>query len=74
MEEVHEIAKEFQESSKCLMKCYQPEMYFTSEIEDKNKEEFVEVITVSLTKGATFPVTVAGVNCNAPIDIPATRH
>ena len=55
------------------MKCYQPEVYFTSEIEDKNKEEFVEVVTFSLTKGATFPVTIASVNYNALIDTGATR-
>ena len=50
------------------MKCYQPEVYFSSEIEDKNKEEFVEVVTLSLTGGATFLVTIAGVNCNTLID------
>ena len=55
------------------MKCYQPEVYLASKIEDKNKEEFVEVITLSLTKGATFPVTIAGVNCNALIHTGATR-
>ena len=53
------------------MKCYQPEVYFTSEVEDKNKAEFVEVITLSLTRDATFPVTIAGVNCNALIDTSA---
>ena len=42
------------------MKCYQPEVYFASEIEDKNKEEFMEVVTLSLTEGAIFPVTDAG--------------
>ena len=42
------------------MKCYQPEVYFISEIEDKNKEEFVKV-------------TIAGVNCNALIDTGTTR-
>ena len=55
------------------MKCYQPEVYFASEIEDKNKEEFVEVITISLTRGATFLVKIAGVNCNALIDTSALR-
>ena len=55
------------------MKCYQLEVYFTSEIEDKNKEEFVEVITLSLTGGGTFPVTIAGVSCNAFIDTGAIR-
>ena len=55
------------------MKCYQPEVYFTSEIEDKNKEKFVEVITVSLTRGAAFPVMIAGVSCNALIDTGAMR-
>ena len=28
----------------------------------------MEVITLSLTRGATLPVTIAGVNCNALID------
>ena len=55
------------------MKCYQLEVYFTSEIEDKNKEEFVEVITLSLTRGATFPVTNAGVSFNALINTGVTR-
>ena len=55
------------------MQCYQPEVYFISKIEDKNKEEFVEVITLSLTRGATFLVTIAGVNCNALINTSATR-
>ena len=55
------------------MKCYQPEEYFISEIEDKNKEEFVEVSTLSLTGDATFPVTTAGVNCNALINTSSTR-
>ena len=73
VEEVHEIAEQFQKSSQGLMKCYQPEMYFTSEIEDKNKEEFMEVITLRLTKDAIFLVTTAGVNCNALIDTGATR-
>ena len=48
-----------------LMKCYQAEVYFTSEIEDKNKEEFVEVITLSHTRGSALLVNIAGVNCNA---------
>ena len=55
------------------MKCYQPEVYFISEIKDKNKEEFMEVVTLSLTKGATFPVTIMGVSCNVLIDLGATR-
>ena len=55
------------------MKCYQSQVYFTNEIEDKNKEEFVEVITLSLTGGATLPVAVAGVNCNALINTGSTR-
>ena len=54
------------------MKFYQPEVYFTRRIEDKN-EEFVEVVTFILPKGATFPVTVAGVNCKALIDKGTTR-
>ena len=53
------------------MKCYQPEVYFASEIEDKNKEEFVEVITLSLSSGAAFPVTITGVNYNALINTSA---
>ena len=48
MQEVHEIVKEFQEPPIWPMKCYQPEVYFAREIEDKNKEEIVEVITLSL--------------------------
>ena len=55
------------------MKCYQPEVYFASENEDKNKEVFVEVITLSLIRGAAFPVTVAGVSCNTLIDTGARR-
>ena len=55
------------------MKCYQPEVYFASKIEDKNKEEFVEVITLSLSKIATFLVTIASVNCNTLIHTSATR-
>ena len=31
------------------------------------------VITLSLTRGATFPVTIAGVNCNALINRGAMR-
>ena len=45
----------------------------TSGIEDKNKGKFVEVITLSLTRGYTFTVTIAGVNCNALIDAVATK-
>ena len=55
------------------MKCYQPEVYFASVIEDKNKEEFVKVIMLSLTKGAAFPVTIAGVSCNVLINTSAMR-
>ena len=55
------------------MKCYQPDMYFAHEIEDKNKEEFVEVITLNLIRGAAFLVTIAGVNCNTLINTSATR-
>ena len=73
MEEVCEIVKEFQECPKWLMKCYQPVAYFTSEIEDKNTKEFVEVITLSLIRGATFPVTGVGINCNALIKTGAMR-
>ena len=73
MEEVHEILKEFQESAKRLMKCYHPEVFFTSVIEDKNKEEFVEVISLSFTRDATFPVIIMGVNCNALINTGATK-
>ena len=73
VEEVHEIAKQFQESPQWLMKCYQSEVYFTSDIEDKNIEEFMEVVTLSLTRSATVTVTIAGVNCNALIDTGATR-
>ena len=73
MEEVHEIVKEFQESPQLLMKYYQPEVYFSSGIENKNKKNFVKVITLNLTRGVTFQVTIAGVNCNAFIDTGATR-
>ena len=55
------------------MKCYQPEVNFASEIADKNKEEFMEVITLILTRGATFPITISSVNCNALINTGATR-
>ena len=55
------------------MKCYQPEKYFINEIEDRNKEEFMEVITLSFTRGETFLVTVAGINCNALINTGAKR-
>ena len=55
------------------MKYYQPEVYFASEIENKNKEEFVEVVILSLTRGATFSVTIVSVNCNALIDTGAMR-
>ena len=55
------------------MKCYWPQVYFATEIEDKNNEEFMEVITLSLTRGTTFLVTIARVNCNTLIDIGATR-
>ena len=55
------------------MECYQPGVYFTSAIDDKNKEEFVEVITLSMTGGVTFPVTNAGVHCNPLIDTSAKR-
>ena len=55
------------------MKCYQPEVYFASEIEDKNTEEFMEVISLTLTRGTTFPVTIAGVSFNALINTSATR-
>ena len=55
------------------MKCYQLEVYFTCEIEDKNEEEFKKVITLSLARGTAFLVTIAGVNCNTLIDTSATR-
>ena len=55
------------------MECYEPEVYFASVIEDKNKEDFVEVINLSLTRSATFPVTIVSVNCNVLIDTSATR-
>ena len=55
------------------MKCYQPEVYFTSESQDKNKEKFVEVITLSMISGGIFPVTIAGVNCNDLIDTGTMR-
>ena len=55
------------------MKCYQSEVYFVSKIDDKNKEEFVEVITLSLTRDTAFPITIAGINFSALIDTSATR-
>ena len=55
------------------MKCYQPDVHFINENEYKNREEFVEVISPSLSRGATFLVTIAGVNCNALIDTSAMR-
>ena len=55
------------------MKCYQPEVYFAREVEDKNNEEFVEVITLSLTRGAAFLVTIAGISCNALINTGAMQ-
>ena len=48
--------------------CYLPEVYFSSEIEDKNKEMFAEIVTLNLTMGAAFLIAITGVNCNAPID------
>ena len=33
----------------------------------------MEVVTHSLTRGAAFPDTIAGVNCNALINTGATR-
>ena len=54
------------------MKYYQPDVYFTSEIEDKNREKFMEVVTLSLTRGATFLVTIAGLNFNALINTSTT--
>ena len=42
-------------------------------LEVKINEKFVEVITFSLTKGASFPVTIAGINCNTLIDTDDTR-
>ena len=73
MEEIYKIVEEFQESSLSLMKCRQSDVYFTSEIEDKNKKKFMEVITLSFTRSATFPVTISGVNCNVLIDTAAMR-
>ena len=32
----------------------------------------MEVVTLSLTRDATFPVTIAGVNCNALLSTSAT--
>ena len=64
MEKVHKIIKEFQEFPQWMMKCYQPEVYYINEIEEMRKEEFVEVITLSLTGWAAFPVTIMGVICN----------
>ena len=55
------------------MKYYQTDMYFAHEIEDKNKEAFVEVVTHNLTRGATFLVTIVGVNCNALLNTGTTR-
>ena len=51
------------------MKCYQLEVFFASEIEDKNKEEFVQVIMLSLMRGPTIAI----VNCNAFINTHAMR-
>ena len=56
------------------MKCYQPEVYLANEIEDKNKQEFVEVIILSLTRGATLPITIVGANCNPLINTSATGN
>ena len=39
----------------------------------KTETKFMDVITVNLTKVAAFPVTIAGVNCNALIDTSSTR-
>ena len=56
------------------MKCFQPEVYFMPvKLKNKNKEEFVEVITLSLTRGAAFLVTIADVNFNALIDTIDTK-
>ena len=54
------------------MKCNQPEVYFIREIEDKNKEEFVKDVILGLTRGTTFLVKTAGVNCNILIHTSAT--
>ena len=56
-----------------MVKCYQTEVYFATENEDKNKEEFMEVVTLNLTRGTAFLVTIARVNHNALIDTRATK-
>ena len=72
VEEVLEIAEQFQDYF-LAMTDEMPEVYFTSEIKDKDKEEFVEVITLSLTSGAAFLVIVTGDICNTLTDTGATR-
>ena len=69
IEEVHEISG----VPRWQMKCYQPEVYFAGKIKDKYKEEFVEVITLSLTESATFLVTIGGVNV-MPLLIPMLQE
>ena len=56
---VSETVEEPPEQSQWLAQTYQ-------------KEAYVEAVILGLTKGATFPVTIAGTNCNALIDTHAS--
>ena len=40
----------------------------------RNKKGFVKVVTLSLTRGDPFQVTIVGVTCNALITIGAMRN
>ena len=70
--EFHEIVKNFR-SLPLTDEILPARGIFAGKIEDKDKEEFMEVITPNLTRGAAFLVTIVGAKCNALIDTSPTR-
>ena len=38
-----------------------------------NQAEYVKAVILGLTRGATFPIIIAGINCNALIDTSAAQ-
>ena len=49
------------------------EVYF-EEGTEVNQIEYLETVTLGLTKDATFSITIAGINCNSLIDTGASHR
>ena len=52
--------EEFLGFTQLLAHDYQPKIYFEKVSDTTDQTEYIKAVTLGLTKGATFPVTIAG--------------